>query len=160
MTDFLDQLDADLRAKRDRSDAIDELFQMSFCSDADTSERIAWLLAKMAQNKYADMRIHGILMSMADSDPGTDENILWGLGELAGTDIGDDASFALIKRKMASEDAAVRGMAAWAAGRYKHRLGMSDPESETILRSLLEDDSPLVRASAEFAVNDERVRDQ
>lgn len=151
---FLDELDADLRAKRDRTDAIDELFQMTF-SEPEESERISWCLAKMAQNKYADMRIQGILMGMADTDPGTDENVLWGLGELAGTGIGDDSSFMLIKRKMKDPDTSVRGMAAWAAGRYRHRLGMSDAESEEILEGLLEDDSPLVKGSAEFALGEE-----
>ncbi len=151
---FLDELDSDLRAKRDRSDAIDELFQMTF-SEPEESERISWCLAKMAQNKYADMRIQSILMSMAGTDPGTDENVLWGLGELAGTEIGDDTSFQLIKRKMKDPDTSVRGMAAWAAGRYRHRLGISDAESEALLGELLEDDSPLVRGSAEFALGDE-----
>jgi len=152
---FLEELESDLRAKRDRSDAIDELFQMTF-SEPDSMEKISWCLAKMAQNKYADMRIHGILMSIADTDTGTDENVMWGLGELAGSGIGDDASFALIKRKLKDPDNAVRGMAAWAAGRYRHRLGMTDGESEGILRELTDDDSPLVRSSAEFALGEER----
>ena len=152
--DFLSALDADLRAKKDRSDAIDDLFQMTMFS-SEYGERISWCLAKMAQNKYADMRIHGILMSMADSGPEVDENVRWGLGELAATSIGDDASFALIKRKMGSEDASLRAMAAWAAGRYRHRLKMSDGESERILSELLEDCSPLVKASAEFALSEE-----
>ena len=46
-------------------------------------------------------------------------------------------------------------MAAWAAGRYAHRLRMSDEESVSTLKGLLEDDSPLVKASAEFALNGE-----
>ena len=154
---FLDELELDLRAKRDRSDAIDDLFQMTF-SEPESVERVSWCLAKMAQNKYADMRIHGILLGIADIDPGTDENVMWGLGELAGTGIGDDASFALIKRKMKDPDASVRGMAAWAAGRYRHRLPMTDEESESILTELLEDDSPLVKASAEFALADEESK--
>ena len=157
MTDYLSQLDSDLRAKIDRSDAIDELFQMTFSSDEDP-ERITWCLAKMAQNKYADMRIQSILMSMTDRDPGTDENILWGLGELAGTGIGDDSSFCFIKRKMKDPDDSVRGMAAWAAGRYRHRLSMTDEESQGILTELLEDCSPLVKGSAMFALDDESKR--
>ena len=154
---FLDELEADLRAKRDRSDAIDDLFQMTF-TEPGSLEKVSWCLAKMAQNKYADMRIHGILMGIADIDPGTDENVLWGLGELAGTGIGDDASFALIKRKLKDPDASVRGMAAWAAGRYRHRLSMTDGESEGILTDLLDDDSPLVKASAEFALANEQSK--
>jgi len=152
--DFLSTLDSDLRAKRDRSDAIDDLFQMTMFS-SEYGERISWCLAKMAQNKYADMRIHGILMSMADSGPEVDENVLWGLGELAATSIGDDASFGLIKRKMDDGHVSVRAMAAWAAGRYRHRLNMTDADSERILTELLEDSSPLVKASAEFALSEE-----
>ena len=151
---FLDELELDLRAKRDRSDAIDDLFQMTF-SEPESVERVSWCLAKMAQNKYADMRIQSILMSMTDRDPGTDENILWGLGELAGTGIGDDSSFGFIKRKMKDPDDSVRGMAAWAAGRYRHRLSMADEESQSILTELLEDCSPLVKGSARFALDDE-----
>ncbi len=152
--DFLSTLDSDLRAKRDRSDAIDDLFQMTMFS-SEYGERISWCLAKMAQNKYADMRIHGILMSMADSGPEVDENVLWGLGELAATSIGDDASFGLIKRKMEDRNASLRAMAAWAAGRYRHRLNMTDADSERVLTELLEDSSPLVKASAEFALSEE-----
>ena len=152
---YLEELESDLKAKKDRSEDIDELFQMTLCAEPGEIEKIAWCLAKMAQNKYADMRIHGILMSVADTDPGTDENVLGGVGELAGTDIGDDASFAFIKRKLKDPDGSVRAMAAWAAGRYAHRLRMSDEESVSILKGLLEDDSPLVRASAEFALNGE-----
>ena len=99
-----------------------------------------------------------ILAPFFQVDPGTDENVMWGLGELAGTGIGDDASFALIKRKMKDPDASVRGMAAWAAGRYRHRLSMTDEESEVLLTELLEDDSPLVKASAEFALADEESK--
>lgn len=152
---YLDELESDLRAKKDRSDAIDELFQMTF-TEPEESERISWCLAKMAQNRYADMRIHGILMGMEDTDPGTDENIMWGLGELAGTEIGDESSFDLIKRKLDDPDSSVRGMAAWAAGRYRHKIGMSDESLISKLKELLEDDSPLVRGSAEFALGDGR----
>ena len=152
---FLDELEADLRAKRDRSDAIDDLFQMTF-TEPESVEKVSWCLAKMAQNKYADMRIHGILMGIADIDPGTDENVLWGLGELAGTGIGDDASFALIKRKLKDPDASVRGMAAWAAGRLRFKLGIEDDKLLALLNSLLDDRSNLVKKSAEFALSDEQ----
>ena len=155
--DFLSALDSDLRAKKDRTDAIDELFQMTF-SSPEYGERISWCLAKMAQNKCADMRIHSILMSMADSDPEVDENVMWGLGELAATSIGDGQSFELIKRKMQDPIDSVRAMAAWAAGRYRHRLDMTDGESERILYELLNDCSPLVKASAEFALSEEEKR--
>ena len=50
----------------------------------------------------------------------------------------------------------VAPLAVWAAGRYRHRLGMTDGESEGILRELTDDDSPLVRSSAEFALGEER----
>ena len=152
--DLLTELDADLRSKKDRTDAIDDLFQMTIMSP-EYDERVSWCLAKMAQNKCADMRIQVVLMSMADRDPETDENVLWGLGELAATMIGDDSSFAFIKRKMADRTVSVRAMAAWAAGRYRHRLSISDDGSLGILNELLSDCSPLVKASAEFALGDE-----
>ena len=56
---------------------------------------------------------------------------------------------------MEDSRANLRAMAAWAAGRYRHRLNMTDADSERILSELLEDSSPLVKASAEFALSEE-----
>lgn len=157
MTDdaeFLSALDADLRAGKDRTDAIDDLFQMTFGADDATLGSITWCLAKMAQNKVADMRIHGILMSVESEDPDVKENVLWGLGELSGRGIGDENSLGLIKRSMTDPASSVRAMAAWAAGRYMHKLSLEDEESRKLLKDLENDRSELVKTSAKFAFED------
>jgi len=45
-------------------------------------------------------------------------------------------------------------MAAWAAGRYHHKLKMTDDELMDKLTSLTEDKSNLVSMSAKFAIED------
>ncbi len=40
--DYLDSLEADLRAKKDRSEELDELFQLSFLGEGDIRERTSW----------------------------------------------------------------------------------------------------------------------
>ena len=55
--DYFDSLEADLRAKKDRSEELDELFQLSFLGDDDVKDRTSWCVAKMGQNKVPDMRI-------------------------------------------------------------------------------------------------------
>lgn len=154
-SEFLNALDADLRAKKDRTDALDELLQLSFLGDDETKEMVSWCLAKMGQNKYSDMRIFSILMSMYDEDsPAIKENIAWGLGELAGTGIGHDGSLVKIKELMDHPESSVRSMAAWAAGRYHHRLKVSDDELMSKLESMVDDKSNLVSMSAKFALED------
>lgn len=150
--DYLESLESDLRAGRDRTSEIDELFQLTFCADDETKERVSWCLAKMAQNKCSDTRVHVILMSLRDSSPEVMENVAWGLGELAGRGIGDGESLGLLKRLMGHQSSSVRSMAAWATGRYHRKLGLSDADSMSILESLRDDRSELVRKSAGFAI--------
>ena len=64
--DYFDSLETDLRAKKDRSEELDELFQLSFLGEDDIRERTSWCVAKMGQNKVPDMRILDILVSMKD----------------------------------------------------------------------------------------------
>lgn len=152
---WLSDLEADLRAKEDRTDALDELLQISFSGDDAERELASWCLAKMAQNKCQDMRVLSILMSMAGISPAVNENVAWGLGELAGVGIGDDSSFAIVKGLMRSDQDSLRATAAWAAGRYRHRMGVSDAESDGLLESMAADPSPLVSMAAGFALRGE-----
>ncbi len=155
--DYFDSLEADLRAKKDRSEELDELFQTSFLGEDDVRERTSWCLAKMGQNKIPDMRILDILVSMKyDEIAQVRENVAWGIGEIAGANIGDERSVEVINILMKDPDNGVRSMAAWAAGRIRFKLGINDNEMLAQLRSLLEDRSNLVRKSAEFALNDEQ----
>lgn len=154
--DWLDSLEADLRAKKDRSEDIDELFQLSFTEGPDVLEKVSWCLAKMAQNKSQDMRVYDILMSMYDvADDAVVENVAWGLGELAGVGIGSYEALGALMSMFDSKMSTVRSTAAWAVGRYHHRLHLSDPDSLGLLESLLDDPSELVRKSARFAIDDE-----
>ena len=153
---WLAELEADLRQKKDRSDALDELFQFSFTESGDVLEKVSWCLAKMGQNKSQDMRVYDILMSMyGGSDDAVQENIAWGLGELAGVGIGSYEALTVLKTMLDSDVSTVRSSAAWGVGRYHHRLHISDAESMEKLESLLEDSSELVRKSARFAIDDE-----
>ena len=153
---WLAELEADLRQKRDRSDSLDDLFQMSFTEGPEVLEKVSWCLAKMGQSKSQDMRVYDILMSMyAGSDDAVQENIAWGLGELAGVGIGSYEALEALKGMLGSSVSTVRSSAAWAVGRYHHRLHLSDAESTEKLESLLEDRSELVRKSARFAIDDE-----
>ena len=154
--DYLDSLEKDLREKKDRSDELDELFQLSFLGEDDVKERVSWCVAKMGQNKVPDMRILDILASMKD-DPNSQirENVVWGIGEVAGAGIGDERSVSIVKLLLKDGDNGVRAMAAWAAGRIRFKLDIDDDEMLALLNDLLDDKSNLVRKSAEFALNDE-----
>lgn len=153
---WLDDLEADLRKKVDRSDALDDLFQLSFTESGDVLGRVSWCLSKMAQNKCADMRIYDILMSMytvvCDD---VRENIAWGLGELAGSGIGTQDSLDALNEMMCSDSPSIRSSAAWAVGRYRHRLGLVDRRALHLLEGLRNDTSELVRKSADFAIGDD-----
>jgi len=155
--DYFDSLEADLRAKKDRSEELDELFQSSFLGEDDIKERTSWCVAKMGQNKVPDMRILDILVSMKD-DPNEQvrENVAWGIGEVAGANIGDDRSVSVINELMKDPDNGVRAMAAWAAGRLRFKLGVNDDDMLALLNSLLDDRSNLVKKSAEFALSEEQ----
>ena len=152
--DYFDSLEGDLRAKKDRSDELDELFQLSFLGDGDVRDRTSWCVAKMGQNKVADMRILDILVTMKDDDnPQVRENVVWGIGEVAGAGIGDERSLSTVNQLMRDSDNGVRAMAAWAAGRIRTRLRMENDEMLALLNSLLDDRSNLVQKSAEYALN-------
>ena len=153
--DWLCGIESDLRAKVDRTDALDDMFQVSFSGEPEEIEKTSWCLAKMAQNKVQDMRVYSILMSMRGVSDAVSENICWGLGELAGSGIGDAEGLDYVTEMMGSPCEPLKSMAAWSAGRMKHRMGLSDPGTDEALEKLREDDSPLVRMSAEFAVNPE-----
>ena len=154
--EYFDSLEKDLREKKDRSEELDELFQLSFLGGDDVRERTSWCVAKMGQNKVSDMRILDILSTMED-DPVDQvrENAAWGIGEVAGAGIGDDRSVSVIKRLLKDDDNGVRAMAAWAAGRIRHKLIMDDDEMLALLNLLLDDRSELVRRSAEFALEND-----
>ena len=156
-TDYFDSLEVDLRAKKDRSEELDELFQMSFLGEDDIRERTSWCVAKMGQNKVPDMRILDILVSMkGDTVEQVRENVAWEIGEVAGAGIGDERSVSVINELMKDPDNGVRAMAAWAAGRIRFKLGIEDNEMLALLQTLLDDRSNLVKKSAEFALNDEQ----
>jgi len=155
-SDYFDSLEADLRAKKDRSEELDELFQLSFLGEEDVRDRTSWCVAKMGQNKVPDMRILDILASMKDDENSqVRENVAWGIGEVAGAGIGDERSLSMINQLMKDSDNGVRAMAAWAAGRIRSRLNMENEEMLALLNSLLDDRSNLVQKSAEFALNDD-----
>ena len=157
ISDYFDSLEADLRAKKDRSEELDELFQMSFLGEEDVRDRTSWCVAKMGQNKVPDMRILDILVSMKDDDNSqVRENVAWGIGEVAGAGIGDERSLSTVNELMKDTDNGVRAMAAWAAGRVRTRLNMENDEMLALLNSLLDDRSNLVQKSAEFALNDDQ----
>lgn len=153
--DYFDDLERDLRSKKDRSDELDELFQQSFLGDDETRERVSWCVAKMGQNKVPDTRILDILLSMADDDdPQVRENSAWGIGEIAGANIGDGRSVEAVIVLMDDPVSTVRGMAVWAAGRIRHKLGLDDERMRDRAEQLLGDPSPLVSRSAEFYFQD------
>ena len=154
--DYFDSLEKDLRGKKDRSDELDDLFQLSFLGDTDVRQRVSWCVAKMGQNKVPDMRILDILVSMKDDEnPQVRENVVWGIGEVAGAGIGDERSLSTVNVLMKDLDNGVRAMAAWAAGRVRTRLKMENDEMLALLNSLLSDRSNLVQKSAEYALNGE-----
>ena len=154
--EYLDSLEKDLRGKKDRSEELDELFQLSFLGEDDVRERVSWCVAKMGQNKVPDMRILDIRASMKDdADSQVRENVVWGIGEVAGAGIGDERSADIVKGLLKDDDNGVRAMAAWAAGRLRFKLNIDDDEMLALLNSLLDDRSNLVKKSAEFALNDE-----
>ena len=155
--DYFDSLEVELRAKKDRSEELDELFQLSFLGEDDIKERTSWCVAKMGQNKVPDMRILDILVSMKDDDnEQVRENVAWGIGEVAGANIGDDRSVSAVNELMRDPDNGVRAMATWAAGRLRFKLAINDNDMLALLNSLLDDRSNLVKKSAEFALSDEQ----
>ncbi len=151
--DWLAELESDLRAKKDRSEALDELFQLTFLGSPEIRKKAAWCVAKMGQNKVPDTRIVDILISLtADTDPETRESVAWGIGEVAGAGIGDGRCISALKMLAKDGDRDVKGMAAWATGRLRNKLSLTDPELDEIMKGMLNDGSAYVAASARFAL--------
>ena len=150
---WLAALDDDLRKKKDRSDALDELFQLTFLGDAETRQKATWCVAKMGQNKVSEMHILDILVPLVDDEDDTvRENVAWGIGEVAGAGIGDERSLEAIVKLLDDDITDVRGMAAWAAGRLKHKLKLTSKHLDVKLMSMSDDPSEFVRKSVSFAL--------
>jgi hypothetical protein len=149
----LDELDAELRKKRDHSGLLDILTKISASSDADIVRKATWCAAKMGQNKVNDERIITLLIGLAGSEDDTvRENVAWGIGETAGTVAMSDDAMNIISSLLDDGDRDVRGMAAWAAGRFHHKCGYMTDEMRTKLKRLLDDGSDYVRNAAKFAL--------
>lgn len=151
--EWLAELESDLRKKKDRSDTLDELFQLTFLGDPEIRKKAAWCVAKMGQNKVPDTRIVDILIPLTkDPDPETRESVAWGIGEVAGAGIGDDRCISSLRILADDDNKDVRGMAAWATGRLRNKLSLTDPELDDVMKRLLNDESAYVAASARFAL--------
>ncbi len=111
----------------------------------------SWCLAKMGQNKVREQEVYELLLTLAEEeDTEIRENMLWGLGEVAGS--GDERALAVISRDLSSEETALRGMAAWAAGRIMKKLNLFDETLIQKLKTAANDPAPYVRKSAAFAL--------
>lgn len=155
-SEWLDEVEKDLRAGKDRTGDMDELFQVTFLGDPEEKAQAVWCIAKMGQNKVPDIRILDILVPLAeDDDPSVRESVAWGVGEVAGAGIADDRCVAVLVLLTKDGESVVRGMAAWAAGRLRNKLSMSDPVLDSILEGLLNDRSAYVRKSAAFGLGRE-----
>ena len=147
--EWLEGLESDLRERIDRTDALDDLFQVTFCGDGPEIEQASRCLAKMAQNGCGDMRVLSILMSMRDVSDAVSENVCWGLGELAGAGIGDSDGLDYVLRMTASACGSLCAMALWSAGRYASDICSDDPRIALVASEFLLNDSPLIRMAAE-----------
>ena len=150
---YLEDLESDLRAKKDRTEELDELFQLSFLGDAETKNKVSWCVAKMAQNKIEDLRIIDILITMTGS-PNAEirENVAWGIGEAAGYGMCDDRCINAVKELLSDSSETVRGTAVWAAGRIIIRTDQDDGYLKSKLESMENDPSDYVRKAVEFAL--------
>ena len=105
----------------------------------------------MGQNKVREQEVYELLLTLAEEeDTEIRENMLWGLGEVAGS--GDERALAVISRDLSSEETALRGMAAWAAGRIMKKLNLFDETLIQKLKTAANDPAPYVRKSAAFAL--------
>jgi HEAT repeat protein len=106
----------------------------------------------MGQNKVNDERITGSLAKhVYADDPQVRENVAWGIGEAAGTVTMNKDAMNVIALLLDDGERDVRGMAAWAAGRIRHKCGLNEYEEK--LKTLLNDNSEYVRAAAKFALD-------
>lgn len=152
MNEALDAVEKDLLSKKDCSEHIRLIEQCLKSSDASVRRKASWCLAKMGQNKTQNTDIYELLLKLAcDDDSEVRENMLWGIGEIAGAGIGDERSVLVICHGLSDENPRIRGMAAWAAERIMSKLGIFSDELSEKLNELKDDPSPYVRKSASFA---------
>lgn len=141
-----------LLSKKDCSEQIELIRQCLQSGDADVRRKASWCLAKMGQDKTQNTDVYKLLLQLADDDDSeVRENMLWGIGEIAGAGIGDGRSVPVICRGLSDEDPHVRGMAAWAAERIMSRLGLFSNDLTLKLNELKDDPSAYVRKSVSFA---------
>ncbi|MCL2786674.1 MAG: HEAT repeat domain-containing protein [Methanomassiliicoccaceae archaeon] len=152
----LDELDVRLRKKEDHADLLDVLFVLSSSHVSEIVQKASWCAGKMGQNKVGDERIISLLTGLSRcDDEQVRENVAWGIGETAGTvSVGDDA-IATVSVLLDDDEKDVRGMAAWAAGRFHHKCDLMPDDIKAKLEFLLYDASEYVRAAAKFALDDE-----
>jgi len=149
----LDGLDAELRKKADHRDTLDRLLKLSRYDNEEIVQKATWCAAKMGQNKVNDKRIISLMIEAAvNGDPEVRENAAWGIGEAAGTIEINDVAVAVILSLLDDANCDTRAMAAWAAGRLRHKTGNTDAAIENKLKELLNDVSAYVRMTAEFAL--------
>ncbi len=155
-SEWLEVLEADLRAGKDRLDNIDELFQVTFLGTVEEKAQAVWCIAKMGQNKVHDRRILDLLIPLSgDADPSVRESVAWGIGESAGAGLHDERSVETLSTLLGDAEPLVRGMAAWAVGRLRNKLGIIDPGMDASLEAMLGDNSAYVRKSAAFGLGRE-----
>ena len=110
----------------------------------------------MGQNKVNDERMITLLIGLAgNEDEQVRENVAWGIGETAGTVSVSENSVNVISSLLDDDNKDVRGMAAWAAGRFHHKCGLMNGNMRAKLEILLGDPSEYVRSAAKFALDDE-----
>lgn len=152
LEEALEAAERDLLSKKDGSEYIELIEQCLECQDIPIRRKASWCLAKMGQNKTQNSYIYELFLRLTDdNDPETKENMLWGIGEIAGAGIGDERSIPIICNGMSDENARIRGMAAWAAERIISRLELFSDELILKLNEIEDDPSPYVRKSVSFA---------
>ena len=152
MNEALEAVEKDLLSKKDCSEYICLIEECLKSSDASVRRKASWCLAKMGQNKTQNADVYELLLNLpCGDDSEIKENMLWGIGEIAGAGIGDERSVLVICHGLSDENPRIRGMAAWAAERIMSRLGMFSDELSEKLHELKNDPSPYVRKSVSFA---------
>jgi len=151
---WLSDLEKDLKKKVERKDAFNVLENMISADDPDIRNQAVWCIAKLAQNKYDDVRIMNILMPLCDNfDPEIRENAIWGIGEALSLRY-DERCPDLILKLLNDENKMVRGMTAWTAGRMMHKQNVRDERIVAILNEFLNDESDYIRGAAKFALTE------
>jgi len=151
---WLTDLERDLKKKIERNDALDVLETLTSSDDPVFRNLVVWCIAKLAQNKYDDVRIMNILMPLCeDADAEIRENAIWGVGESFSSRY-DARCPDIVLRLLSDEEKMVRGMAAWAAGRMMHKQNIRDECIIRRLNELLNDESDYLRGAAMFALNE------